>query len=126
MKRPLAFASATLVGLLTWSCEKAPEPWSEMGQASFYSVQSNDGGTTASGEPLDDKALTAAHRTLPFHSKVKVTNLQNHRSVTVRIIDRGPYVEGRIIDVSLAAAEAIHMTEAGVVPVKIVLVERGD
>jgi len=56
---------------------------------------------------------------------VEVTNLQNNKSVTVRIIDRGPFSEGRIIDISLAAAEAIEMIESGIVPVKIVLAKRG-
>jgi rare lipoprotein A len=122
--KPLFTWCVAAVGLLLLgSCEKAPEPWSETGQASFYSVKTNKDGTTASGEPLNDKALTAAHRTLPFNSMVQVTNLQNQQSVTVQIIDRGPFTEGRIIDVSLAAAEALGMTEAGIVPVKIVLVD---
>jgi len=126
MKQPLLLVAATLASLLLWNCEKAPAPWSETGQASFYSVKTNKDGTTASGEPLDDKAFTAAHRTLPFNSMVEVTNLQNNKSVTVRIIDRGPFTEGRIIDVSLAAAEAIDMIDAGLVPVKIVLAKKGN
>ena len=126
MKHLVKLIALTAASILLWSCEKAPEPWSETGQASFYSVKTNKDGTTASGEPLDDKALTAAHRTLPFNSMVQVTNLQNHRSVTVRIIDRGPFTEGRIIDVSLAAAEALGMIEAGIVPVKIALMQGAD
>ena len=64
-------------------------------------------------------ALTAAHRTLPFGTQVRVTNLNNERSVVVRINDRGPFVRGRIIDVSRAAAERLDMLRSGVVPVRI-------
>ena len=74
---------------------------------------------TASGERFDARAMTAAHRTLPFHTRVRVTNKRNGRSVIVRINDRGPFVRGRIIDVSEAAAEVLGMKRDGVVPVKI-------
>jgi rare lipoprotein A len=64
---------------------------------------------TASGEPMDSAALTAAHRTLPFGTKVTVTNRQNGRSTVVRINDRGPFVKGRVIDLSPAAARELHV-----------------
>jgi len=79
---------------------------SEAGNASFYS-KAHHGKKTASGERFDTNALTAAHRTLPFGSRVKVTNRSNNRSIMVRINDRGPFVRGRIIDLSNAAASAI-------------------
>jgi peptidoglycan lytic transglycosylase len=78
---------------------------SQSGIASVYSTESGSG--TASGQKLDPQALTAAHRTLPFGTKVKVTNKSNGRSVVVTINDRGPFVSGRVIDVTPAAARAL-------------------
>jgi rare lipoprotein A len=77
----------------------------EIGTASVYSHES--GSRTASGQKLNREAFTAAHRTLPFGSKVKVTNKSNGRSVVVTINDRGPFVRGRVIDVTPAAARAL-------------------
>lgn len=77
----------------------------QAGLASVYSHESGSG--TASGQKLNREALTAAHRTLPFGSKVKVTNKRNGRSVIVTINDRGPFVRGRVIDVTPAAAQAL-------------------
>ena len=74
---------------------------------------------TASGERFDNYAMTAAHKTLPFGSEVKVTNLNNGKSVTVRINDRGPFVKGRIIDLSRAAFSQIADLNKGVVKVEI-------
>ncbi len=74
---------------------------------------------TASGERYDMRDLTAAHRSLPLDTVVRVTNLTNNRSVMVRINDRGPFSRGRIIDVSRGAAELLEMTKAGVVPVRL-------
>ncbi|MGG2395869.1 septal ring lytic transglycosylase RlpA family protein [Pseudomonas sp. SH1-B] len=91
---------------------------SETGKASYY-AQAHHGKRTASGERFDQNALTAAHRTLPFGTRVRVTNLNNERSVVLRINDRGPFVRGRVIDVSRAAAERLDMLRAGVVPVRI-------
>ncbi|MGP9824215.1 septal ring lytic transglycosylase RlpA family protein [Ectopseudomonas khazarica] len=91
---------------------------SETGKASYYG-QAHHGKRTASGERFDQHALTAAHRTLPFGTRVRVTNLNNERSVVVRINDRGPFVRGRIIDLSRAAAERLDMLRAGVVPVRL-------
>jgi rare lipoprotein A len=75
------------------------------GVASVYSTES--GGKTASGQKLNPQALTAAHRTLPFGTKVKVTNRHNGHSVVVTISDRGPFVRGRVIDVTPAAARVL-------------------
>jgi len=78
---------------------------------------------TASGERFDNYAMTAAHKTLPFGSEVKVTNLNNGKSVTVRINDRGPFVKGRIIDLSRAAFSQIADLNKGVVKVEISVVQ---
>ncbi|TWC27940.1 rare lipoprotein A [Pseudomonas sp. SJZ079] len=88
------------------------------GKASYYGAR-HHGKKTASGERFDQHALTAAHRSLPFGSRVLVTNLRNEQSVVVRINDRGPYARSRIIDLSKAAAERLGMLRAGVVPVRV-------
>jgi rare lipoprotein A len=85
------------------------------GLASFYT----EGSETASGEKLDGNKLTAAHRTLPFGTRVRVTNVANGRSVTVRINDRGPFVGGRVVDVSHVAARTLGITERGLAKVKL-------
>jgi rare lipoprotein A len=99
---------------------KAPAPAPQkntsdvrVGLASFYGPQWH-GHLTANGERLDIHAMTAAHRTLPFGTRVRVTLLQTGKSVVVRINDRGPYVHGRIIDLTDAAARAIGLTTQGV------------
>ena len=89
------------------------------GVASFYGHDS----ATASGEKFDPNQLTAAHRTLPFGTRLRVTNLANGRSVTVRVNDRGPFVRGRTVDVSSSAAAALQMTERGVAKVKLDVVQ---
>jgi rare lipoprotein A len=81
--------------------------------ASYYS-----GGTMANGQPLDPNAYTAAHKTLPFNTRVRVTNPANGKSVVVRITDRGPYVSGRCLDLTPAAFGAIASLGAGVITVK--------
>jgi peptidoglycan lytic transglycosylase len=88
--------------------------------ASVYAVgdSSQRGTKTASGIPLGDNAMTAAHKSLPFGSKVKVTNKKNGHAVTVTIMDRGPYVKGRCIDLSKAGAGALGF--AGLAPVSVV------
>ena len=88
------------------------------GIASFYSTKFN-GKRTANGEKFNNNALTAAHKTLPFGSQIKVTNLKNGLSVIVRINDRGPYVRGRIIDLSKAAAKKIGFGRSGTLRVKL-------
>ena len=83
----------------------------------FVGEPSQPGTETASGIPLDDNAMTAAHKSLPFGSKVKVTNKKNGNSVTVTITDRGPYVEGRCIDMTKAGALALGID--GLAPVNV-------
>ncbi len=91
------------------------------GLAAYYSNRLN-GRRTASGEVFDQGKLTAAHQTLAFGTKVKVTNTKNNRSVVVRINDRGPTQAGRVIDLSRAAASKLGMLKAGLVPVKLEVV----
>jgi rare lipoprotein A len=92
----------------------------ERGLASWYGKKYH-GRTTANGERFDMRDVSAAHRTLPFGTVVKVTNLENGRTLKVRINDRGPFVDGRIIDLSKKAAQKLGMVEAGVVRVKLVV-----
>ena len=87
------------------------------GNASYYG-EAHQGKLTASGEPFDMLKYTAAHRDLNFGTHVRVTNLKNGKTIIVRINDRGPFVPKRIIDLSYAAAKAISMLGAGVVPVR--------
>jgi rare lipoprotein A len=87
--------------------------------ASFYS----HGRQTASGEKFDAHDLTAAHRTLPFGTRVRVTNLASGQTVTVRVNDRGPFVRGRAIDVSSSAAKMLGITRQGVAKVKLDVVQ---
>jgi peptidoglycan lytic transglycosylase len=94
----------------------------ERGRVSLYGVNFA-GKTTASGERFDPAALTMAHRTLPFGTRVRITNLTNHRSVEVRVNDRGPAVRDRIADVSLAAARKLGMTADGVIDATLEVIE---
>ena len=89
------------------------------GLASFYT----EGTRTASGEKFDTNQLTAAHPTLPFGTRLRVTNVATGRSVTVRVNDRGPYVPGRIVDVSYSAAETLGMVDGGLAKVKLDVVQ---
>lgn len=90
----------------------------QYGNASYYGKKFH-GRKTASGETFNMYELTCAHKTLPFNTRVKVTNLSNKKSVIVRVNDRGPFVAGRIIDLSYAAAQKIDLIAAGVTRVKI-------
>lgn len=94
------------------------QQYQQTGLASFYAKKFN-GRKTANGEIYNDNLLTAAHRTLPLGTVVKVTNLRNGRQVTVRINDRGPFIKGRIIDLSRRAASEIGMIASGITQVKI-------
>ncbi len=100
----------------------APIGWTENGIASWYGVP-YDGRRTASGEIFDMHAMTAAHRTLPFDTWVEVTNLKNGKQVDVRVTDRGPYIDGRIIDLSMGAAEHLGMVRDGIVKVRLQVIE---
>lgn len=103
--------------------EPGPRPkekahFAQTGRASWYG-EGLKGRKTASGERFDPEDLTAAHRTLPFGTVVRVTNLRNNRSVSVRITNRGPFIRGRIIDLSPAAARELGMVKSGVARVRI-------
>jgi rare lipoprotein A len=104
----LGLAALLVSGVIALPASAAPSPPAQRGLASVYSDHLN-GKKTASGESYDSSELTAAHRTLPLGAEIRVTNLANGRSVRVRVNDRGPHVEGRIVDLSSRAAAAIGM-----------------
>lgn len=119
-RRPLAILGAVALLLAPAAHSSTSEPRSRTileGKASWYSVKCNGGTHTASGETLRDYALTAAHKTLPLGSRVRVTNKENGKSVIVRINDRGPYIRGRIIDVTKGVAQKLGFLNDGIVPV---------
>lgn len=124
MLRPMALVAclALLAGCSTTSYDSDSEVsgrgYRAEGTASYYG-KAHHGKRTASGERFNQNALTAAHRTLAFGTRVKVTNLDNGRSVIVRINDRGPFGRGRIIDVSKAAAEQLNMLRSGTARVRL-------
>jgi rare lipoprotein A len=89
--------------------------FASLGIASFYSDEQQ----TANGETFNPQALTAAHPSLPFGTRLRVTNLATGRSVTVRVNDRGPYIPGRIVDVSVSAAESLGIVDKGIAKVKL-------
>lgn len=97
----------------------------QTGKASFY-ADKFEGSPTASGEKYKHNKLTGAHKSLPFGTKVKVTNLANNESVDVVINDRGPYVENRIIDLSRSAAEKLGFVNQGLAEVKLEVIDAGD
>lgn len=119
MKRALALAFL-LVGCAHTTTRSTitgvDSTFRQEGKASWYGKE-QQGGPTASGERFDMHRFTAAHRTLPMQTRVRVTSRLDGRSVVVRINDRGPYAKGRIIDLSYAAAKALGMLDAGVIPV---------
>ena len=98
---------------------------STRGEASYY-AGFHHGKKTASGERFNMHSLTAAHRTLPLGSKIKVTNLNNGKEVVVRVNDRGPYARGRVLDVSLGAAKKLDMIKTGTVKVSIQILHVGN
>lgn len=97
----------------------------QTGKASFY-ADKFEGSPTASGEKYRKNKLTGAHKSLPFGTKVRVTNLANNQTVEVVINDRGPYVDGRVIDVSRAAAEKLGFVNQGLAEVKVEVIDAGD
>ncbi len=101
-----------------------PAGYTEQGEASWYGVPFH-GRQASNGEIYDMNKLTAAHRTLPFETMVRVTNERNGKSTVVRITDRGPFVNNRIIDLSYAAAREIESIGPGVVPVRLEVLSTG-
>jgi len=89
------------------------------GEVSWYEIKCNGGTHTASGIPLKDYAMTAAHKHLPMGTKVRVTNTNNGKSVIVKITDRGPYVKGREIDVTKGVAKKLDIIHCGLAPCKV-------
>jgi len=112
-----ALALGILAGLTgaAW----AGETQTFSGKATYYSEDYE--GVTASGAQYDPKKFTCAHRTLPFGTRLRVTDPRNHRSVVVVVNDRGPFDKGRVLDLSLAAAKALHMLDYGLIPVTAVV-----
>ena len=98
----------------------------EHGKASYYGSHYGTNRKTASGKPYEKKKLTAAHKTLPFGTIVRVTNKKNGKTVDVEINDRGPFIEGRIIDLSVAAAQELDMIDSGIIQVSIDIIEVPD
>jgi rare lipoprotein A len=111
MRFRLVAAAALLMGA-------SPSPSPQTGEASYY-ADSFEGKKTANGERFSQQDMTAASKTLPLGSTAKVTNLNNGKSVKVRINDRGPYAKHRIVDVSKTAAKKLEMKEEGKAPVKV-------
>lgn len=117
---PTSLASRAVLPSAADLAPGPPPGWSERGEASWYGP-AFAGRPTANGEIFDPSALTAAHPTLPFGTRVEVRSIDTGRTVVVRINDRGPFVGGRIIDLSRAAAEAIGLIGSGVAPVRLTL-----
>ena len=120
MKRLLGACAllSLLAGCASQSGTVDPHGYDQTGVASYYGAR-HHGKRTASGERFDQHGLTAAHRQLPFGTRVKITNLGNNNSVVVRINDRGPYSRGRLIDVSREAAEQLGMLRSGTARVRV-------
>jgi rare lipoprotein A len=127
MRRTIAilWASALLAACHTFAPRAYGPGYSETGVASWYGPEFQRK-RTASGERFDMDALTAAHRSLPFDSYVRVTNVATGRSVVVRINDRGPFIADRIIDLSARAARQLGIKEDGVARVRIEVVKSGE
>jgi rare lipoprotein A len=119
----MTFSRLTIAFVAVLTCAAcASAPQAAGGQTGIASVYAYKGGRTASGQTAMPGALTAAHRSLPFGTRVQVTNLRNGRSVTVRINDRGPFVRGRIIDLTPAGARALGFS--GLTRVALTVVDR--
>lgn len=113
IKKSAALAVATLAAGLTLSDIAAAATAAQCGRASWYALRSK----TASGERMNPSELTAAHRSLPFGTRLKVTNQHNGKSVIVRINDRGPFIKGRMLDLSRGAANRLGFVQSGHAPV---------
>ncbi len=119
----LSFSACASQANLKSESAEAPTEWKvkaiERGKASWYGIRCNGGTATASGEKLSNDAATAAHKTLPMGTKVRVTNLNNGKTEVVRINDRGPFKPGRIIDVTEGVAHRLGFYKNGIVKVKV-------
>jgi rare lipoprotein A len=117
-------ASALLLATTAISCAASrplvEAPQRQVGLASFY-AREHHGRRTASGERFDMHAMTAAHRTLPFGTRIRVTNMDNGRRAVLRVNDRGPFRKGRILDVSYAAARTLGFARRGVARIRLVV-----
>lgn len=116
--KKIVFILILLIAYASIAAYTVSDPYVQVGTASWYG-EFFRGRKTANGERFDPTGLTAAHRTLPLGTVVEVTNLENGKTVVVRINDRGPYVKGRIIDLSRAAAREIGMIRKGITQVKV-------
>lgn len=119
MRQRFASAGAAALALGSLAFANPANAGAQCGKASWYAM----GSGTASGERMDAGQLTAAHRSLPFGTMVKVENVRNGKAVVVRINDRGPFVSGRVIDVTKAAAVHLGMIAAGVAQVRVTVVQ---
>jgi len=108
--------TVSLLAILLSSCGSAKSTFTQSGQGSYY-ADKFAGRPTASGTPYRPGKLTAAHNTLPFGTRIRVTNTRTGRSVKVVVNDRGPHTKGRIVDVSKRAARKLGLVDAGVAPV---------
>ncbi|MBK0403651.1 septal ring lytic transglycosylase RlpA family protein [Adhaeribacter sp. BT258] len=113
--RSFFYAAACFLMFLLAGCAST---YTETGKASFYSSKL-EGRKMANGDKYRPGKLTAAHKTLPFGTRLKVTNLDTKKSVKVKVTDRGPFSPGRVVDLSYKAADKVDMIKAGVAPVKI-------
>jgi rare lipoprotein A len=114
----------SLFSAIISGCGASKSAFTESGQGSYYADKFN-GRATTSGEPYRPGRLTAAHNTLPFGTRIKVTNIRNGHSVKVVVNDRGPHAKGRIVDVSKRAARKLDLIDAGVVPVRLKVLHMG-
>lgn len=127
--RRLLFSPSLMVGALLGSasllgaCSGGKSAFTQSGQGSYY-ADKFEGRKTASGTRYRANKLTAAHNTLPFGTVIRVTNQRTHRSVKVRVTDRGPHAKGRIVDLSRKAARRIGMVDSGVAPVQLKVVKK--
>ncbi|TRW48656.1 septal ring lytic transglycosylase RlpA family protein [Aliidiomarina halalkaliphila] len=129
MRHAIYLLLLTISIAITTGCSSVPKQsspelvgYTETGVASYYAMKYQFR-QTASGERFNQYAHTAAHKTLPFGTKVRVTNLANNKNVTVKINDRGPFIEGRIIDLSRASFGQIGNLESGIIQVKIEVIK---
>ena len=125
----ISFIAAMISGFPAYGAARTAGPGHverprvQYGMASWYGDH-EQGRPMACGEPFNEYAMVAAHRTLPLGTEVRVTNMRNGRSVVVRIMDRGPHVAGRAIDLSKAAAERLRSTHQGLAPVRILVLNK--